>query len=324
MYKKLLLSSLLLSSALFAERWQMKSIYFQTENDADIRDDAAYSYGGKIGALFFRNNIKETLLHIPFSDYKASDNYISFSFAHKLYTPKDLTQSDVIVGDRPYAGYMYLQGTLHQVKENSLLSLTTQIGVVGPSSQMESVQKFIHDLIGSPYPQGWDNQIKNEFIFQLNFSQKKYYDLEHIYTYSASLIPSYGVELGNTSIKAYASALFRWGKNVPKDFGSYLINNTDTSKISLNSTQNKTKKWRYYINFSLQANTIARNIFLDGNSFRESYSVKKYPLTLDIGYGFSFAYKNFSIDYLRRHSSKEYKTQKGLYSYGSLLFSYHY
>lgn len=296
----------------------------QTENDADIRDDAAYSYGSKIGALFFRDEIKESLLRIPFTEYKTSENYISFSFAHELYTPKDLKRSDLIVEDRPYAGYMYLQGALHQVKENSLLSLTTQVGIVGPSSQMEQVQTMIHDLIGSPHPQGWDNQIKDEFIFQLNFSQKKYYDLEYIYGYDASLVPSYGVELGNASTKMYGSALFRWGKNVPKDFGAYLMNNTDTSKIPLSSTQKDTKKWRYYINFSLQANAIARNIFLDGNSFKESHSVEKYPITVDVGYGLSFAYKDFSIDYIRRHSSKEYKTQEGLYSYGSLLFSYHY
>lgn len=314
MHKKFLLASLLFSSVLFAENWQVKNIYFQTENDADIRNDTAYSYGAKIGALFLRDEVKDS----------RGDKYISFSFAHELYTPKDLTRSDVIVGDRPYAGYMYLQGALHQVKENSLLSLSTQVGVVGPSSQMEGIQKVIHDLISSPYPQGWDNQIKDEFIFQVNFSQKKYYDLEHIYGYSASLVPSYGVELGNASTKAYGSALFRWGKNVPKDFGTYIVNNSDTSKIPISAKEKDNKKWRYYINFSLQANAIARNIFLDGNSFRESHSVEKYPFTLDVGYGLSFAYKAFSIDYLRRHTSKEYTTQEELYSYGSLLFSYHY
>ena len=322
--KKNLLVSLFLVSTLFSQELKLLNIYFQTENDADFRDDAAYSYGSKIGALFYRDEIKETFFHIPFSNYKLSNNYFSLSFAHKLYTPKDLKKSTIINEDRAYAGYIYFQGAIHQVKGNSLLSLTTQIGLVGPSSGMESVQKFIHDLIGSPYPQGWDNQIKDEFLFQLNFSQKNYYDLKPIYDYSASLIPSYGVELGNASTKFYTSALFRWGKNIPKDFGAYPINNTETSKIPLSSLNKDIKKWRYYINFSLQANAIARNIFLDGNSLQESHSVDKYPFTVDVGYGFSFAYKEFSIDYLRRHSSKEYTTQEGLYSYGSLLFSYRY
>ena len=316
----LLLSSTLLS----AEEWQLKNAYFQTENDADFRDDAAYSYGGKFGALFYRKESQDSFIHIPFSDYKNSDNYLSFSFAHKLYTPKDLNESALIVDDRPYAGYMYLQSALHQVKDNSLISLTTQIGIVGPSSKMESVQKIIHDLIGSPYPNGWSNQIQDELIIQINFSQKEYYKLEDIYGYDAVLMPEYGFELGNASTKAYTTALFRWGKNVPKDFGAFLIDNTSTSKIPLNIKKEDKKKWRYYLNFSLKANAIARNIFLDGNSFKESHSVEKNYLSLDIGYGLSFAYKDFSFDYLRRHATKEFKLQDEYYSYGSFLFSYHY
>ena len=170
MKKRVLLYFLFfLFTSLQAEEWQLKNLYFQTENDADFRDDAAYSYGGKIGALYYREDNKESLLHIPFSDYKESDNYISFSFAHQLYTPKDLNESKLLVDDRPYAGYMYIQGTLHQVKDDTLLSLTTQLGIVGPSSKMESVQKFIHDLIGSPYPKGWEHQIQDEFIMQLKW-----------------------------------------------------------------------------------------------------------------------------------------------------------
>ncbi len=312
------------SLSLFAEEWQLKNAYFQTENDADFRDDAAYSYGGKIGALFYREESSDSFMHIPFSDYKKSENYISFSFAHQLYTPKDLNESKLLVDDRPYAGYMYLQGALHQVKNNSLISLTTQVGIIGSSSKMESVQKFIHDLIGSPYPKGWQNQIKDEFILQLNFSRKEYYKLEDIYGYDAVLLPEYGFELGNASTRVYASTLFRWGKNVPKDFGAFLIDNTSTSKIPLHNKNKEHKKWRYYLNFSLRADAIAKNIFLDGNSFKKSHSVEKNNFILDGGYGFSIAYKRFSFDYLRRHTSKEFKTQDKYYSYGSFLFSYSY
>ena len=312
------------SLSIQAQQWQLKNIYFQTENDADFRDDAAYSYGGKVGVLYYRGDTQASLLHIPFSDYTKSDNYISFAFAHQLYTPKDLNESKLLVDDRPYAGYMYLQAALHQVKDDALLSLTTQLGIVGPSSKMESVQKFIHDLIGSPYPQGWEHQIQDELIVQLNFSHKKYYRLNPLYGYHASLLPEYGFELGNASTKAYTAALFRWGEGIPEDFGAYLIDNTSTSKIPLKKEGISKKKWRYYLNFSLKANAIARNIFLDGNSFKESHSVEKNNFTLDIGYGFSFAYKDFSIDYLRKHTSKEFKTQDEYYSYGSLLFSYHY
>jgi len=319
-----LLSSFL---SLHADEWRVKNVSLETENDADIRDDGAYTYGGALGILFFREDINNSLLHIPFTEYKDSDNYISFTIAHQMYTPQDFESSLLIKEDRPYAGYLYLQTSLHQSKNSTLKSLSLQVGVVGPSSKMQEVQELIHSLIGSPDPQGWQYQLKDEFIFQLNYAQKKYYNLDNIfkYGYNASIIPEFGIELGNASIKAYTSALFRWGKNVPKDYGSFVMDNSNYSKIPLNIKQNgENKKWRYYLNVGLKTNLIARDIFLDGNSFQESHSVEKNNFLLDITYGLSFAYKRFGIDYIRRHSSKAFKTQDGYYSYGSLLFSYNY
>jgi len=303
-----------------AESWKLKNIELQTENDADIRDDGDYTYGGSIGVLFFREDINNTNLYIPFTNYKNSDNYISFNIAHQMYTPQDFESSELIVDDRPYAGYIYLQTSLHQSLNNTLKSLTLQIGMVGPSAEMEEIQKIIHSLIGSPEPQGWQYQLKDEFIFQLNYAQKKYYDLN-----SASIIPEFGIELGNASTKVYTSTLFRWGKNVPKDYGTYVLDNTNYSKIPLeNKKEKRTQKWSYYLNFGLKANLIARNIFLDGNSYKDSHSVDKNNFLLDLTYGFSFAYKRFGVDYIRRHSTKEFKSQESYYSYGSLLFSYSY
>ena len=317
----------LLFITLNADEWKLKNISFQTENDADIRNDGDYTYGGSLGVLFFRKDLNNSILHIPFTNYTDAQNYVSLNIAHKMYTPQDFESSQLIVDDRPYAGYFYFQGSLHQSLNNTLKSLTIQLGIVGPSSKMKEVQKLIHSLIGSRDPQGWQYQLKDELIFQVNYSLKRYYDLDNIfkYGYTASIIPEFGVEVGNASTKAYTSALFRWGKNVPKDYGAYLINNTDYSKIPLNINQNgEIKKWRYYINVGLKANLIARDIFLDGNSFKESHSVEKNNFIFDFTYGLSFAYKEFGVDYIRRHSTKAFKSQEEYYSYGSLLFSYNF
>lgn len=313
-------------STLNANEWKLKNISFQTENDADIRDDGDYTYGGSVGVLFYRGDINSTKLSIPFSDYKNSQNYISFNIAHKMFTPQDFESSDIIEDDRPYAGYFYLQSALHQSKNRYLQSLIFQVGMIGPSVKMEETQKLIHSLIGSDEPQGWKYQLKDELILQINYSLKKYIDLERVSTqnYSSSIIPEFGVELGNASTKVYTSALFRWGKNTPKDYGAFTIDNTNYSKIPLKEREIKEKKYRYYINIGLKVNLIARDIFLDGNSFKESSSVDKNTLTANFIYGFSFAYKRLSIDYIRQHSTKEFKTQERAYSYGSLLFSYAY
>ncbi len=294
------------------------------ENDADFRTDKAYSYGASISALFLRKDLNSSFMHIPFTDYKQQDNYISFSYAHQIYTPELIEEIELITDDRPYAGYAYFQVGLHQSYDKTLKSLIIQLGLIGPSSGMEDVQDFVHEIIGSPIPVGWDNQLEDELIFQINYDIKHYIKTDDFLDLHSVVIPEYGFELGNASTKLYAGALVRWGWNIAKDYGVAPINANSYSHIPLNTEVKPLSGWNFCFNFSAKANLIAKNIFLDGNTFTDSHSVEKNYFTLDAGYGFSLSYNQFSLDYLRKHTSKEFKTQEGINSYGSLIFSYNF
>jgi len=325
--KKVLFKSLLLltSLQLDAENLELQSMQFRTENDGDFRTDRAYTYGSDISVLFYRDDCAKDFLAIPFSNnFNASENYISFSYAQQIYTPNDIESTELVVDDRPYAGYMYLEMGLYQSYKNELSSLIFQIGMIGPSTRMESVQKFVHGLIGSPTPEGWDHQLGDEMTIQINYNHKKYSDTTDYFDHSSALITNYGFDLGNVSTKIYGGALFRYGKNVQKDYGSYVMSNGNYNHIPLKHGNYVTNKWSYSFNLSFEANLIGRNIFLDGNTFKDSHSVDKNYLTLQAGYGFSLNYKNFSFDYLRRHTTKEFKGQNYYTSYGSFIFAYNY
>jgi hypothetical protein len=316
---------LILSCTLLnAQELELKNMNFFIENDADFRTDEAYTHGASITALFLRKDIRDTIFHIPFTDYKKQDNYISFAYAQKIYTPQDLESSELIEDDRPYAGYSYIQTALHQSYNHSLKSLTFQIGLVGPSTGMESVQKTIHDIIGSPYPQGWEHQLGDELTIQLNYDETIYIKTKDIYSYKSVVIPNYGFELGNASTKVYTGALFRIGNYIPDDYGSLPLNSNSYNKIPLEKSYQPAKGWNFCFNFSLKANLIARDIFLDGNSNRESHSVDKNNFTINGGYGFSLFYNNFSMDYMHTHTSKEFKEQDYYTGYGSFIFSYYF
>jgi hypothetical protein len=306
-----------------AEEWELRNTNLYIENDADVRTDEAYSHGAKLSFLYLRKNSQNSSLHIPFTEYKSSQNYISFAYTQELFTPNDIESKELVVDDRPYAGYMGLQAGLHQSLEDHLKTLIVQIGIVGPSAQMEAVQEFVHGIIGSPMPQGWDNQLHDEPVFQVNYGEKIYYDLGKIFSLDSVIIPEYGFELGNASTKLYAGALYRFGGDIPKDYGSYAIDNHSYSKIPLNAKVID-KEWHYCFNFGLKTNAIARNIYLDGNRDGESHSVEKENFTLDVTYGFSLNYNNMSLDYTRTQTTKEFKGQKNYLGYGSLLFSYNF
>jgi hypothetical protein len=323
MKKVLLLSILFLAPlCLSAQEWKMKNINFHMENDADFRTDEAYTYGADISVLFLMDDA--SYLHIPFTDYRAQNNYISFSYAHQIYTPEDLEKSELIVDDRPYAGYMYLQSGLYQSSNNHLKSLIVQLGFIGPSTGMESVQDIIHSIIGSPDPQGWDNQLSDELTIQVNYSDKYYIDMSPFFDLEANLVPEYGCDLGNVSTKVYGAVLYRFGWNIAKDYGTYALDNTSYAKISLDPMQTYKDRWGFSFNFSFKANAIAQNIFLDGNTLVESHSVEKNNFTLNGSYGFSVSYGHWGLDYLHTHTSKEFKLQDSPNSYGSFLFSYNY
>lgn len=323
--RTLFLTIFSLFTTLSAEEWELKNINVLIENDADIRTDEAYSHGAKFSLLYLRTDIKNSLLHIPFTNYTEGDNYISFSYAQQLFTPEDIKATELVLEDRPYAGYMNIQSALHNSYNNRLKSLIIQVGIVGPSSQMETVQEFVHGLIGSPMPQGWEHQLHDELIFQLNYGEKNYYDLGKIASLDSVLISEYGFELGNASTKLYGGAIYRFGWGISKDYGPYSIDNHSYSKIPL-ILENVSYKneWDFCFNFGLKANAIAHNIFLDGNRDGMSHSVKKKSFVLDVTYGFSLVYENMSLDYIRTHATKEFKEQKNYLGYGSLEFSYNF
>ena len=311
---------LLFIHSLHAESLDIKNFVFITENDADFRNDNDYTYGSEIGLLFYRKNLDESFLHIPFSDYKNQDNYLSFSYGQKIYTPKDLEAATIIKEDRPYAGYMYIKSSLHQATKEHLHSLSMQVGMIGPSVQMDKVQEMIHSLIGSDDPMGWNFQLKNELILQLNYAYKKYVELSDSFVF----IPEYGFDLGNASTKVYTAGLIRWGQDLPQDFGSVQMDSCSFGKIPHSVMQEYKDVLSYSFSFWFKANLVGRDIFLDGNTFQDSHSVEKKFFVAEAGYGLSLYYGAFSIEYLRKHLSKEFKTQEKYHNYGSLFFSYNF
>ncbi|MEQ9365246.1 MAG: lipid A deacylase LpxR family protein, partial [Leptospirales bacterium] len=86
-----------------------------------------------------------------------------------MYSPTNIARSDVIYGDRPYAGWTYLGKRYGISKARSYHSFELDLGVVGPNSQAGPTQTFVHEKItGSPTPH-WGNQIPNFFAVRANY-----------------------------------------------------------------------------------------------------------------------------------------------------------
>lgn len=328
---RILIFLLVIKSLLYTseELFELESFNFSMENDAVIETDLGYTHGGRTSLLFFRGNTNENWLNIPFTSYNKTNNFISFAYANQMFTPYDLNQTELISDDRPYAGYSYIELGLHQSSINSLDSLTLQIGVIGPKSKMQNLQTSIHNALDVKETNGWDNQLGNEYIFQLNYIHKWRLKYRDIYGLNSILVPYSGANLGNKSIKASSGVLYRVGKNIPKDFGINSMDEGSYSSIPTHSKSivNDSSNWSSYLNFALGTNLVFRDIFLDGNTFKDSHSVDKNIVNIYGLAGITLRYKSFLIDFFHSYYSKEYE-QRGLHKqykgYSSLIFTYNF
>ncbi len=313
-----------------SDEWSIESISYTMENDSDVDVDGGYTHGARISALFSRKNSNQSSMHIPFTDVEEKEHFISFAYANQMYNPYDQDIGYLIEDDRPYAGWSYIEIALHQVTSTELDSLTLQLGVVGPSSGMEKLQSFFHEYITDAGDSaGWDNQLSDEIGLQINYMHKWRYELEDIAGIESILIPYSGVNLGNVSIKASGGTLYRVGWNIPKDYGMNSMKEGSYPSIPIYSKAHLKDRsdWGLYLNLATGANIVLRDIFLDGNTFKDSHSVDKNYLNAYVTYGISLKYKNLLIDYEHHYYTKEYEERgnhKIYKGYGSLVFTYNF
>lgn len=106
---------------------------------------------------------------------KLANKVLGVEIGQKLFTPQTgsianangVDQPSII--DRPFAAYLYVGSTLNFLyKDESNLSLSAQVGVVGPNALGKQTIDFIHDNFGFYHPSGWEYQINNDF--ELNLS----------------------------------------------------------------------------------------------------------------------------------------------------------
>jgi len=279
------------------------------ENDTLMNTDFDYTHGVKISLLYYRGDTSNSIFNIPFTSHKDTNNFISFAYANHMYTPYDLCQTQLIKDDRPYAGYSYLEFALHQSSKTNLDSLTLEIGNIGPQSKINKLQDKIHKALNAKDANGWDNQLKNEIIIQLNYMHKWRLQYENFYGYNSILTPYAGFDLGNRSIRASGGGLYRIGHNIPSDFGYNTIKEGSFSSMPTNSKTviNDSSNYSAYLNFALGSSFVVRDIFLDGNSFKNSHSVDKKPLIGFVSTGVTLRYKSFALDLFHTYYTKDFK-----------------
>ena len=243
----------------------------------------------------------------------------SISLGHNMYTPEDITKRRLIKEDRPYAGWLSVGfGLVANQGSKRYDKLELNIGVVGPLSYAAEVQKGWHTSFGLRKPEGWKNQLNNELALNIFYEQARRLYKNSVFGLRYDVIPHIGGGLGNVLIYAGTGVTVRIGSDLKDDFGPPRIRPSlpggdyFRGKIGFN----------WYLFAGVEGRAVLHNIFLDGNTFSNSHSVKREVWVGDLQAGAAMQLHNIRISYTQIYRTKEYKGQDRPDKFGSVSISY--
>jgi lipid A 3-O-deacylase len=294
----------------FAARW---------ENDTFGGSDRFYTDGVSLSLSYTgRNWLDPVADWLPFGQGRRT---VGYEIAQAMFTPSDTDLKNPDPKDRPYAGILAFGLSLHIEHDNVYHGLKVIGGVVGPASLAETTQDTVHDLIGSDKARGWDHQLGNEPIFNLVYEhRRKYRLLGEPHGPALEAIPVGNVMLGNMLTQAQLGGQFRFGYNIPDDFGASLLRGM--SQLPPPRWSSDAPAWGVYFFAGGGANFVAHDITLDGNTGRDSRSVDKKWFVPAGEFGVAAAHRRFTVAFAYVFWGDEFDGQREHSEFGALTVAY--
>ncbi len=292
------------------------------ENDIFSGEDDNYTNGVRFAYLSAENDIpgwiKRGANAVPLFSRQGHKRW-HVAVGQSMFTPSNISVRAPQPEDQPYAGWLYGSVGLISDTGNRLDNLQLTLGVVGPASGAGETQDFVHHVTGSPDPQGWGTQLKNEPGVVLTYERK----WRGIYEFSpfgwgVDITPSVGGSLGNVYTHAAIGTVVRFGYDLPSDYGPPLIRpNLPGSDFFVPRND-----FGWYLFAGMEGRAVARNIFLDGNTFQDSPSVDKYPFVGGLQAGIAFTFYDTRIAYTHILRTQEFQSQPEKEEFGAITISY--
>ncbi len=296
---------------------------FQVENDAVSTlkgtSDQYYTSGLRLGYTSGTNAVPEALAGLGRAVWGDGVQRISLDISQSIFTPRNTQINPPNPRDRPYAGYLNATfGLLHDSDNaRSLLALT--LGVVGPSALGRQVQNGFHDLIGDRENRGWPAQLKDEPAIEILAERTYRLPIAQFHGVETDALPALTAGVG--TVRDYVQAGFnvRFGQGLGSDFGAPRIR----PGLSGSDAYTPTRPLAWYVFAGADGQAIARDVFLDGSTFRaHGPSVDKRAFLGEFQAGLGAMFHGVRVTYAQTWQTESFKGQKsGLFNFGSLALS---
>lgn len=299
-----------------------------SENDLFGGTDRNYSNGLRLERVRPANDITPGLKwianRIPVLDLNRTELRQGFALSHTIFTPEDISVVTPDPNDRPYAAWLYGSGTVvgtTRLGPRQMVQdvLQVNVGVVGPSAGGQFVQENWHDLIQAVEPRSWDSQLKDEFGVEITAQRTRKFEGQ---TLPLGLETDYalhgGVTLGNVRTYASVGAMARIGLDLSADFGPPRIRPALAGAGVFKPGQ----PFGGYVFAGLEGRAVGRDMFLDGNLWRDSPRVEdRRDFNADLQAGFALHQGDVQVAFTYVYRTEEFVAQSGPQRFGAVSVS---
>lgn len=265
------------------------------ENDTFLkRSDSDYTHGTKAEVV--------------------TDDGVHYMASQTMYAPNDLRKKEHVPGERPYAG-MLIGGVGYEFFQNQESPWTNygelDFGMIGPAAMCKDTQTAIHKLLGCRKPEGWDEQLHNEFVVNGQWWTKYHWFI----TDWIALVPKGGVAAGTIQDFGELGGDLKIGYNIRR---------TANNEIMF-SAPRQNKGWLEKLSAYCYAGASERyylyNHILEGTMFGHRDDDVKADIerfVTEMRCGFVLRYDRFYAMYYAVFRTDEYKHQKDKPDYGGI------
>ncbi|WP_269524202.1 lipid A deacylase LpxR family protein [Coraliomargarita parva] len=323
--------------------WQ---IIGQWDNDLLTGTDRDYTNGARVG--FIREFAPDEEMHgsllnslyrlsgasdmIPFQQWRLSGEgelrfAWGFGLSQLMFTPDNDEVDQAPKGERPYAGWLGLETSLHVKDDVSVSSVTLTLGTTGDLSYADDTQKWVHENISnSPIYQGWKSQVPAEPTLNLHLDHKQRLsalDFSEDWPLQLDGYTEWGGALGNFRTDAYLGALIRFGYNLPATYS--------TPRVQVGSYGHELFRQEApdaaplsIISFGgLRGYAVLHDITLDGPLFRDyDGAVDSKPLVGECIFGLGLRYGSAELMFSHTIRTDEFKGQVSNQEFGSVTLRF--
>ncbi|NRB39953.1 MAG: lipid A deacylase LpxR family protein [Pseudomonadales bacterium] len=295
------------------------------QSDNDYTNGLVFGWGHSPSETFEDLDIPDWIRYISEWTYiNAGDDKtysVSYGISQGMFTPTDISETELIPEDRPYAGLLTWQGRITSFDHRTANSLALTLGMAGPASLAEQSQKTIHKMTGSEEPMSWDNQIENEPVFTIDAEhiiRMGYLEVGEQVDVDGNFYSTAG--LGNLRSEVGTGFVFRIGTQLDKDFA--YVNPSPARRFNRLGSGN-TVGFNWQIATALYGRYVFNDISIEGNTFKDSHGVTLIHEQAIMSIAFKMSWHNWGGLFTVQRGSDTFEEQDSNATFGAISFTYH-